>query len=356
MSYPCQEKQQDDINDQVTKKNEYGRIAKPLTQSLTKNGFHWNEEAQQAFEKLKGAVAQLPVLAVTTFSKPFTIETDASSKGLGAVFLEEDKPLAFWSQAEAYLPTLANMPINLYHSASLPTALPFGSPPLLHRLASFFSVFLFGLTSPLPYSSASPLMNHSASLPPTLPFDTRLIPSSFIPNTSSIRSGHFIVVTDQKSLWFLNDQKLLTEEQFKLASKLIGFDFEIHYRSGRENKVADALSRKQYFLALSSFQTNKWEAWKEEVQQDSKLTSLIQDPMVDSKAHPVYEWKKGRLFYHAKLGSERILQNFKVADIKTLSCNVRSIKEIRQKLWLQQGYFSHYQFPLKSGQISQWIS
>jgi len=42
-----------------------------------------------------------------------------------------------------------------------------------------------------------------------------------------LMGGHFIVVTYQKSLRFLKDQRLLTEEQFKWASKLIRFDFEI---------------------------------------------------------------------------------------------------------------------------------
>jgi len=58
---------------------------------------------------------------------------------------------------------------------------------------------------------------------------------------------------------------------------------------------------KDIFLALSSFQIDEWEAWNEEVQQDSKLTSLIPDLILDSKAHPGYEWKKGRLFYQDKL-------------------------------------------------------
>ena len=47
----------------------YGSIAKPLTKLLTKEGFLWTAEAQQAFETLKQAVTQLPILTVPDFSR-----------------------------------------------------------------------------------------------------------------------------------------------------------------------------------------------------------------------------------------------------------------------------------------------
>ncbi|WVZ19426.1 hypothetical protein V8G54_006748 [Vigna mungo] len=78
---------------------DYGKIAKSLTQLFKKDGFHYNMDAQRAFEILKEAVSRLPTLAIPDFSKPFVVETDASSKGLDAVFLQEGRPLAFWSQA-----------------------------------------------------------------------------------------------------------------------------------------------------------------------------------------------------------------------------------------------------------------
>lgn len=55
--------------------------------------------------------------------------------------------------------------------------------------------------------------------------------------------SHFIVRTDQKSLKWLLQQKISTPFQQVWLSKLMGFDYEIQYKAGKENNVADALSR-----------------------------------------------------------------------------------------------------------------
>ena len=53
----------------------------------------------------------------------------------------------------------------------------------------------------------------------------------------------FTIETDHQSLRAMIHQTILTPEKQKWVTKLLGFDFEIVYKLGKENAPADALSR-----------------------------------------------------------------------------------------------------------------
>ena len=62
-----------------------------------KDAFRRTSEVDHVFETLKKTMTSLPIFTLPTFSKEFVIETDASSLGLGAVLMQEERPIAFYS-------------------------------------------------------------------------------------------------------------------------------------------------------------------------------------------------------------------------------------------------------------------
>lgn len=221
----------------------YGRMAWPLTRQLKKDQFHLSEEAQAACEQLKQAMTSIPVLAVPNFEKTFIVETDASGKGIGAVLMQEGRPIAYMSQ------TISDRAQNksVYERELMAVVLAIQK----------WRHYLLG--------------------------------------------RHFVVHTDQKSLRFLADQRVMGEEQQRWISKLLGFDFEIKYKPGTENKAADALSRKLQFSTLSTVQFFEWDDLEEEISKDEKLRKIVQDLLVDSEAYKGYTLNKGRLYYKDRL-------------------------------------------------------
>ncbi len=69
----------------------FARIASPLTQILRKEvPFHWNAPQDKSFNDLKSAFINALALAFPDYSVPLSLYTDASTLGLGAVFMQPD--------------------------------------------------------------------------------------------------------------------------------------------------------------------------------------------------------------------------------------------------------------------------
>ena len=60
--------------------------------------FQWSEECQQAFSTLITRLSSDPILKCFDFSQPFTLYTDASDTGLGAVLQHGDSVIAYLSR------------------------------------------------------------------------------------------------------------------------------------------------------------------------------------------------------------------------------------------------------------------
>ena len=82
----------------------FGTIAALLTALLKRDGFEWSEAAAAAFDALKTAISSAPILAMPDFAKPFIVECDTSSHGIGAVLVQEGHPVAFFSRPDFATP------------------------------------------------------------------------------------------------------------------------------------------------------------------------------------------------------------------------------------------------------------
>ena len=81
---------------------EFSLIAAPLFElTKEKNSITWNEEADNAFIKLKDALMNPPVLAHPDFRFPFIVDIDGSATGIGCVLSQNidglERPIAYAS-------------------------------------------------------------------------------------------------------------------------------------------------------------------------------------------------------------------------------------------------------------------
>jgi hypothetical protein len=73
----------------------YGNIATPLTGLLKNKSFTWTPVAAQSFQTLKIIMCTNLFLSLLNFTNTFVLECDASGKGIGAILMQEGRPLAF---------------------------------------------------------------------------------------------------------------------------------------------------------------------------------------------------------------------------------------------------------------------
>jgi hypothetical protein len=76
---------------------ECGETKTTRKNKVKKKPWHWDSIHQTAFDIVKKTTAKEVVLAYPDFTKPFDIYTDASTKQLGAVITQNNRPIAFFS-------------------------------------------------------------------------------------------------------------------------------------------------------------------------------------------------------------------------------------------------------------------
>lgn len=83
----------------------YSQVASPLTDALRKNEPNkvgWDEKKEQAFQSLKKALTERPVLRAPDYDQPFFVQCDASDRGMGVVLCQkegdEEHPILYASR------------------------------------------------------------------------------------------------------------------------------------------------------------------------------------------------------------------------------------------------------------------
>ena len=120
-----------------------------------------------------------------------------------------------------------------------------------------------------------------------------------------LQHSEFIIRTDQKSLVHLDDQRLTTPWQHKALTKLLGLSYKIIYKQGKENRVADALSRTSHAadfeITAVSVVTTPWvQTLQEAYTQDPDTAKLLQELSIQSPSGH-YTLTKGIIYFKSRI-------------------------------------------------------
>lgn len=170
--------------------NNFAKIAEPLSSLKNKKIiFRWDGITDEAFNKLKKALINPPILQYPDFSKKFYLTTDASDKAIGAILSQvhnnQDLPIAYASRvlnsAEKNYATIKKELLAIIWATRK------------------FRPYLYGKL--------------------------------------------FTIVTDHKPLTFLHKTSNPNSMLLRWRLELEEYNYDIQYKPGKINKNADALSR-----------------------------------------------------------------------------------------------------------------
>ncbi|CAL9132715.1 unnamed protein product, partial [Musa textilis] len=170
----------------------FSTIMAPITECMKKGVFEWTKAAQNAFEVIKQKLCEFPILALPDFDKVFEVECDASGVGIGAVLVQAQKPLAYFSEK------LTDSKKNY----------------------STYDKEFYAIIRALDHWS------------------------------HYLRPKQFVLHSDHEALKFISGQRKLNSRHAKWVEFLQSFSFVSKYKPGHINVVADALSRRYSMLAV----------------------------------------------------------------------------------------------------------
>ena len=100
----------------------FSTIASPMTWLTRKEvKFEWSKECVTSFQELKSRLTSAPVLALPKAQEGFIVYSDASSKGLGCVLMQQGRLIAYASRQ--LKPHEVNYPVHDLELANVVFAL-----------------------------------------------------------------------------------------------------------------------------------------------------------------------------------------------------------------------------------------
>jgi hypothetical protein len=130
----------------------------------------------------------------------------------------------------------------------------------------------------------------------------------------------FTILTDQRSLTQLGEQRLNTYWQQQVFSKLLGLQYRIVYRPGSDNQAADALSRHPTPPAVCAAVTALEPTWSIVVQHsyanDPVATAMMSKLALNPQSIPNFTLKAAILRYRNRIwvGSDTTLQHRLISE------------------------------------------
>ena len=210
---------------------------------LERKKFLWSVTAAKALSKIKKRMGQAPVLKLPDFSKFFEVVYDASHVVIEGVLSQEGHPITFFS--EKLNDTRRRYSVYDIDYALIQT-LKHWRPYLIHR--------------------------------------------------------EFILYTDHDYLKHLNSQSKLNARHACWMDYLQQFEFVIRHKSGAENKVADALSRRPHLLHVFSTNVVGFDNIKTEYANDEDFNNIWSDLSTHQyTSSNDYMLHDGFLFYKSRL-------------------------------------------------------
>ena len=177
-----------------------------VTVCMKQGEFQWSNAVGKAFQEIKKKMTEAPVMHLPDFDKVFEVECDAYGVGIGGVLSQDCHPIAYFSEK-------------------------------LNEAKKKYSTYDKEL-----YTVVQALRYWSHYLTP----------------------HEFVIYSNYDALRHINSQKKLNARHVPWVEFLQTFSFVLRHKSGVENKVVDALSRRVTLLFVMSTKVIGFEKLQEE--------------------------------------------------------------------------------------------